>query len=96
MTDFPPESPVPDMARRIMREGPSRVLLDADGTAVPPHQAVDQAQSLDVILIRNDGWSLAAPSHLAAVAHRLWADSWLAFLKRPDMRPRPMTDWRQP
>jgi hypothetical protein len=69
-------------AARIVKEGPTRVVINAEGEAVPPKRAKSMGIVPDVILIRNDGWSLGAPPQFAAVAESLWADSWVGFIKR--------------
>jgi hypothetical protein len=69
-------------AARIVKEGPARVVINADGEAVPPKRAKSMGIVPHIILIRGDGWSLGAPEHFAAVAKSLWADEWVGFLKR--------------
>jgi hypothetical protein len=34
----------------------------------------------DVIFIRDDGWSLGAPTDLIQVAHDLWPEQWAAVV----------------
>ena len=69
-------------AASILEHGPTRVVINADGEAVPPKRAKSMGIVPDVILIRDDGWSLGAPPQFAAVAQSLWADKWVGFLKR--------------
>jgi hypothetical protein len=41
---------------------------------------------IDVIFVRDDGWTLGAPSHLEAAAARTWADRWAYRLRRTSDR----------
>ena len=59
----------------------NRVLIDKEGTAVPPKRAKELGVSPDVIFIRDDGWTLGAPKHLKDVAHSLWSDKWVGVIK---------------
>lgn len=65
---------------QIRENGPTRVVINARGMAVDPHRALrDYAIKPDVVLIRNDGWSLGAPHQFREVALRMWADQWVAI-----------------
>jgi len=64
-----------EMARQVILNMPKRIIVDKEGTAVPPHQS---DRGVDVVFIRVDGWSLGADSELAAVAASLWEGSWVA------------------
>lgn len=67
----------------ILVRGPTRVLIDAY-EAVPPARAkLDHGVEPDVILIRDDGWSLGAPEHLYDAAFRMWQEGWVAVLYKP-------------
>lgn len=63
----------------IIRFGPHRVLIEPD-VAVATYRA---GFIPDLIFIRDDGWSLGAPSHLAPVAEAMWKDEWVGVLIRP-------------
>lgn len=63
----------------IIRFGPHRVLIEPD-VAVATYRA---GFIPDLIFIRDDGWSLGAPSHLAPVAEAMWKDKWVGVLIRP-------------
>lgn len=54
---------------------PSRVLISEEGEAVSPYRTSEQ---LDVIFVRDDGWSLGAPAVLEHAARSLWAGRWVA------------------
>lgn len=70
---------------KIHREGPSRVLIDAEGLAVSSERARrDYGVKPDVIFIRNDGWSLGAPASLEVAASQLWPDAWVGIMRRPN------------
>jgi len=76
--------------KNIMASGPSRVLIDATGTAVSSLRARrDHGVEPDVIFIRNDGWSLGAPWHLFGAAEAMWPDQWIGILRRPETEAEP-------
>ena len=63
------------------RRGPDRVLIGADGTAVPPRRAREEYDIVpDVVFVRNDGWSLGAPIEMRFVAHELWKEGWITVI----------------
>lgn len=64
----------------VLAFGPKRVVVDKEGTTAPPKHAVDDHKILpDIIFFRADGWSVGAPYKYAAIAHELWADSFVAY-----------------
>lgn len=64
-----------------LRRGPDRVLIGADGTAVPPRRAREEYGIVpDVVFVRNDGWSLGAPIELRVAAYGLWEDEWITVI----------------
>lgn len=58
--------------------------------ALSSKRARDVGVVPDVIFIRNDGWSLGAPKRLESAAHRLWADEWIGFVRRPSTTAQPI------
>jgi hypothetical protein len=71
--------------QEVLPGGPSRVVINMEGEAVPPHRAREEYRIRpDVIYIREDGWSLGAPDILRAIAFELWADEWVGVVSRPD------------
>lgn len=77
----------------IVTRGPDRVIVSSDGEATSCRRARDEHGVLpDVILIRNDGWSLGAPFGLLAEAHALWLGDWVGFMVRPESKMRPMSE----
>lgn len=67
---------------KIIAEGPTRVVVNEGGTAVPPNVAAELYQvKPDVIFIREDGWSFGAPHHLEEVAVKMWEGDWVAFMQ---------------
>ena len=65
-------------------KGPTRVIVEASGLAVPPKQARDVFQvSSEIIFIRDDGWMLGAPRESESIAFNMWEGSWTHFLRRP-------------
>lgn len=59
----------------------SRVLVNADGTAISESRAAGLFPKLKIaiIFIRSDGWTLAAPLNLADAAYKLWDLEWVQF-----------------
>jgi hypothetical protein len=51
---------------------PTRILRSRSGRATAP----TAGDVLAIVLVRRDGWTLAAPRHLAGHARRLWAGEW--------------------
>ena len=77
----------------IIRTGPQRVLLDAEGRAIPSRAAREVHGVIpDVIFIRDDGWSLGAQKDLAAVAFDLWKGAWIGYALRGDREARPIEE----
>ena len=63
---------------------PTRIIIDAEGYAVTPEMAAYQSIFPDITFIRDDGWSLGAPSKFEDVAHKLWKNSWTHFFRKSD------------
>jgi hypothetical protein len=61
----------------VRARGPNRVLLSRDGHAVGPERAHAAGVIPDVILVRQDGWTLGCPLWLESAARALWADAWV-------------------
>jgi len=81
------------IARSILANGPRRVLVD-DNYAVGASQAQEMFDvTPDVIFIRDDGWSLGAPEHLAYQAETLWTDKWIGVLLRGKTEPFTMAEY---
>jgi hypothetical protein len=66
----------------IAAHGPERVLTNAEGSAVPLRQALENNIKPDVILVRNDGWSIGAKAELERPATNLYLDDWIAVMRR--------------
>jgi hypothetical protein len=82
-------------ARMIMLHGPNRVLISADGDAVPSAHARElHGVEPTIIFIRNDGWSLGAPAHLEWDAFQLWAGAWTGFMRKPEIQPQPINQYK--
>ena len=79
-----------DLARQLETGEvlPVRVLVSADGTATTPGKALkDYGVRYDVVYVRDDGWTLAAPQALDLVAYALWSDHWLVKVRLPGRLP---------
>lgn len=65
--------------------GCTRVLVDSEGLGVPEGIAKDQYDiTPDIIFLRNDGWTLGAPTYLENLAYIIWKDSWTHFARKGD------------
>jgi len=53
-----------------------RVLI-SENEAVPLTRALEMGVTPTYIFCRNDGWTLAAPAHLARRAEGLYPDDWI-------------------
>ena len=83
-------------AESILRHGPNRVLIDEHGTAVAPLCARQMGlgpKKGDVIVIRRDGWTLAAPAHLAESAKDIWSSDLVGYMVCPARKIYPMYKW---
>lgn len=65
----------------VCQWGPRRVVITERGYSVPYHTARKLYDiSLDIMLIRKDGYTLGAPLDLSDVARSLYPDCWLGFV----------------
>lgn len=78
-----------EASRKVMERGPSRVMINEDEAVSSKRARCDYGIEPDVIFLRNDGLTLAAPSSLEAAARRQWADAWVGIMRRPDTEFRP-------
>lgn len=68
-------------AAEVLRRGPDRVVVDAEGEAAIPSRARERyGVEPVVIFVRGDGWSLGAPREFADVAFRTWSDEWVGYV----------------
>ena len=58
-----------------------RVVVNREGEAWSFSRAFERGIKPDVIFIRNDGWTLGAPSSLEDVAFDLWKKDWTHFAR---------------
>jgi len=80
------------IAGALAKHGPNRVLVTADGLAVPWKRAVNEHNIVsDIIFIRRDGWTLGAPESLENVAYQMWSDEWWGFLRKPETKVSPIS-----
>ena len=63
---------------------PVRVVVDADGYALPPEAASRNLVESDIIFVRKDGWSLGAPIKFEDIAYNMWRDEWVQFTRKGD------------
>ena len=85
-----------DVVHHVLRDGPDRVMISQD-EAVSCRRAREQyGVSPTVIFIRKDGWALGAPRQFEWVAYCTWSEQWMGFLRRPETRMRPMSEYDLP
>jgi len=82
-------------AKQIVANGPRRVLVEGDFSATLRRAKEIYDIEPDIVFIRNDGWSLGAPDHLADNAERLWAGHWIGVLIRPNINPITMDEYEK-
>lgn len=70
------------LERNINDHGPTRVVVRPDGYAAHPNFAAKQEIQIDVVFVRNDGWSLGAPEEFEDKARDTWPSKWVAMLRR--------------
>ncbi len=62
---------------------PTRVIVEADGSATTPRRAAHIFQVIsNIIFIRDDGWTLGAPKEFESIAYGIWKDSWTHFVRK--------------
>lgn len=89
----PEEQKVIDTALANMsRNGPDRVLTSSRETSVPFEYAKEFGIEVELVFIRNDGWTLGCHRTHQPVAYRMWADEWIAILIKPEAEPRHIKD----
>ena len=70
------------LVRNIKESGPARVVVEPGGYAVGYRRAlVDYQVVPTVVFIRDDGWTLGAPSEFIEDARVLWEREWIAVLE---------------
>ncbi len=69
----------------IKEKGPTRTMINEHGTVVTPFRAQTEHRitTINIIFIREDGWSIAAPMELETIAHGLYEDKWIGFSLHP-------------
>jgi len=80
-----------EVKNKIIRCGPDRVVVDKEGTAMSWKRAAERGIFVDAIFIRDDGWSLGAPTELAEVAYSLWPREWVCCTTLAEMEKREET-----
>ena len=66
----------------LRKFGPTRVLIDKEGTADPAWRARQEHHIIpDIVFVRDDGWTLGAPAYLEDEARELWKDDWVKEIR---------------
>jgi len=81
------------LVEEIMTFGPRRVMVNGDEAMSPYRARENHAIEAEVIFIRNDGFSLGAPSYLEMSAWLMWKDEWVAFLRKPEKEAKPISEY---
>lgn len=77
-----PEHKLKAFIQAIHEHGPTRVMVNASGYALPPDEARERyGIEPEVVLIRDDGWSIGTPSRWIDHAMGLWSDYWIARIE---------------
>lgn len=71
-------------------EGFNRVVINADGEAVPVNRAVEMGIYPEIGYRRADGWSLGAPKELQNTAYSQWAGEWTHKIERGEAEWKPL------
>lgn len=67
----------------FLQYGPSRVLVSEQGMAMSPGRAEEAGKGVvDIIFIRDDGWTLGCAERLEAFALATWKKEWVAFARK--------------
>lgn len=75
---------------------PSRVLVTAEGCALPPRMAKSRyGVEPDIVFYRDDGWALGSPIELAGAAYKLWSGRWTSYQRRGESNLRPISEYRK-
>ena len=73
--------------QQVQEHGPRRVVVDEHCHAVNPYSARREYEiSWEIVLIREDGWTLGAPMHLSHLAFALWTNKWRSYMVDGDDR----------
>jgi hypothetical protein len=77
----------------IGQYGTDRVLTSPRGTSVPFKYAVEEfGIPVELVFIRNDGWTLGCHRTHQSVAYQMWQDEWIAMIIKPEAEPRHIKD----
>jgi len=85
---------IAEILEQIKQYGPDRVMVGMEDAVSSRRAREEYGINPDVIFIRNDGWSLAAPSSLEHYAWRKWAEEWTHFIRRPNIVAIPIEQYK--
>ncbi len=81
-------------AQAIAMNGPSRVVINAEGEATTPRRAKeDHGIEPSIIYIREDGWTLGTVLQFDTVTQNMWRDEWVARMWRDEEGKWHWSDW---
>ncbi|HUS49149.1 MAG TPA: hypothetical protein VMZ91_03235 [Candidatus Paceibacterota bacterium] len=75
---------ITDLAIKIAKNGPDRVVINEEGDGIPSDRALKKGISPDIIFIRDDNWSLGSTHDLEDIAYNMWNDKWKYFIRLSD------------
>lgn len=84
MSKTPEERKAIEAARKVLRSGPDRAIINAKGEteSVPKNWRMASSARLAIVYIRDDGWTLGCPRNQNAVAEDMWKGDWIGRLNR--------------
>lgn len=78
----------------IGQYGTDRVLTSSRGTSVPYSYAVNEfGIEVELVFIRNDGWTLGCHRTHESVAYGMWTDEWIGVIIKPESEPRTIKEY---
>jgi len=77
------------VAQKIMIAGPTRVVIDQEGTGVTCQRAKKLGVKPQIIFIRDDGWSIGCRREHEDVTESLWTERWIGVIIAPSSEAQP-------
>ena len=79
-----PQARVPrELLEKMMNPGAASRVLLADGLGHPSARVpVETLRSMNVVFVRNDGWSLGTIPETTDEGYQLWKGDWAGFIDK--------------
>ena len=85
---------IEQVVKRILSNGPDRVMFKTN-EATTLNKAIKKYKiNPDIIFIRNDGWSIGAPTSLEGNTYRSWENEWTHYIIKPERKARPIAEYK--